>query len=318
MSTNTKEVVSIADLFDLNIPKSITIERNVKPSLFVPKSNPGYRFRQDLLSDVLAWMKLTDQTNDGLYLTGPTGSGKSSIICEVFARLNMPLQQTTGHARLEMPELVGHHVVIDGDTIWQDGPLTTAMRYGHGFLIDEMDLLDPSTAAGLNSIIEGRPLVIAENGGELVKPHPDFRFIATGNTAGGGDSTGLYQGTLQQNAAFMDRMMVIEVGYADPDIEEEILKEALPNLPASIRTSMIQVANDIRDLFMGENGNAGAIEVTMSTRTLLRWGHLLVFFSGKSAQGVSPSGYALDRALCNRATPETRRAIHEIVQRYLA
>lgn len=316
MSKATKKTVSIAETFNLNAPAHLTIEAYSEPSHFTPKSDANYEFRSEVLSDILAWWELSSVLNDGLFLTGPTGCGKSSVVCQIAARLNWPVQRLTAHSRLEMPEMLGHHVVIDGDLVWQDGPLTIALREGHLFLLDEFDLLDPGTAAGLNGIVEGAPLVIAENGGELIHPHPDFRFIATGNTNGGGDRSGLFQGTLQQNAALMDRMCVIEVGYPTVEQEKKILSKACPDVPEAITATMITVANEVRELFMGADGNPGAIELTMSTRTLLRWAHLSWFFQGKSKQGINPINYALDRALANRGCPETKRALHEIVQRH--
>ncbi len=188
------------------------------------------------------------------------------------------------------------------------------MRYGHWFVLDELDLIDPAVVAGLNTIVEGAPLVVAENGGEVVPPHEDFRFIATGNTAGSGDATGLYQGTLRQNLAFMDRFWVVEVGYPSPVQEEEILKKSVPNLPAAIRGGLIEIAGNIRNLFSGKE-NGPQIEVTMSTRTLVRWAHMSWLFHGLSAQNINPIDHALDRALGFRAEPATREALHEVVQR---
>lgn len=318
MTARNKIAVSIAEAFSLNVDKSLMVEGFDSPSPFTPAIDSNYLFRQETLSDILAWWQMTKLLNDGLYLTGPTGCGKSSIIRQIAARLNLSLQGCVAHSRMEMPELVGHHVVIDGDLVWQDGPLTIAMREGHIFLLDEMDLLDPATAAGLNGIVEGSPLVIAENGGEVIHPHEDFRFIATGNTNGGGDRTGLFQGTLQQNAALMDRMWVVEVGYATPEQEEVILSKHFPKdeIPPNLRTKLIEVANEVRDMFMGPDNNPGSIEVTLSTRTLVRWAHMVRFFQGKSRQGINPINYALDRALANRAAPETKTALHEIVQRH--
>lgn len=316
MIQQSKIEMSIADAFDLNVPRSLTVQGYDVPSHFTPKADPNYQFVSSILSDVLAWWQVTQTLPDGLYLTGPTGSGKSSIICQLAARLNLSLQRLTAHSRMEMPELIGHHIVMDGDLIWQDGPLTTAMRHGHIFLLDEMDLLDSGTAAGLNGILEGAPLTIAENGGEIVTPHEDFRFIATGNTNGGGDRLGVYSGTMQQNAAFMDRMWVIEVGYAPEEIERAILAKVVPQLPALISKQMVTMANEIRGLFMGSDGNAGAIELTLSTRTLIRWATISWFMQGKSAQGINPIVYALDRALANRGNPETKKALHELCQRH--
>lgn len=313
-----KKSLYIADVFNLNIPRNneLVVEVNANRSEFTPKADKNFKFRAEILGDILAWMRISETLKDGLYLTGPTGSGKSSILCQIASRMNRPMQRATAHSRMEMPELIGHHIVMDGDLIWQDGPLTLAMRYGHIFLLDEMDLLDPATAAGLNGILEGAPLMIPENNGEVVHPHEDFRFAATGNTNGGGDQTGLAQGTLQQNYALMDRMWVVEVGYAAAELEKEILTAVCPEVPSGIADTMIEVANEVRGLFMGKDGNPGAIEVTLSTRTLVRWATLSWFFQGKKEQGINPISYALDRALANRATPESKVALQEIVQRH--
>lgn len=316
MTKQTQIEVSIAETFKLPVPKSLMVKAFDVPTHFTPKKNESYQFVKEILSDVLAWWQVTQILPDGLYLTGPTGSGKSSIICQIASYLNLSVQRLTAHSRMEMPELIGHPIVMDGDLIWQDGPLTAAMRHGHVFLLDELDLLDPGTAAGLNGILEGAPLVLAENGGEVVHPHPDFRFIATGNTNGGGDRLGVHSGTVQQNAAFMDRMWVIEVGYAPAEIEQSILKEVVPNLPAEISTEMVKVANEVRALYMGNGDQSGAIEITMSTRTLIRWATIAWFMQGKSAQGINPVSYALDRALANRGNPQTKSALQEICQRY--
>ena len=80
---------------------------------------------------------------------------------------------------------MGHLTVKNGNMAFEYGPLALAMRYGGLCLLNEIDLLDPSTAAGLNGILDGQPLCIPENGGELIAPHPMFRFAATANSNGG-------------------------------------------------------------------------------------------------------------------------------------
>ncbi|MDO6928722.1 AAA family ATPase, partial [Acinetobacter baumannii] len=84
------------------------------------------------------------------------------------------------------------------------GPLAVAMREGHLLLINEVDLADPAELAGLNDVLEGRPLVIAQNGGEIIKPHPMCRVVVTVNSTGSGDASGLYKGVMMQNLAAMD------------------------------------------------------------------------------------------------------------------
>lgn len=313
-----KQEFPVATTFGLdNVPVSITLEGRASTSTFVPDEET-YTFTSEAISMLGMWMKMEGgNCKDGLYITGPTGSGKTSLIQQVCARLNIPLQEATAHDRLEAPELIGGQALLDGETLFQDGPLTTAMRYGHWFLLNEADLLDSGTATGLNSIVEGGRLTIPENGGEVIKPHPDFRFIATGNTNGGGDSTGLYTGTSQMNMAFMDRFMVMEVGYMDRDSELDVLAKKVPGLPEDIRSEMVTVANSIRDLFLGESGSDGAIEVTMSTRTLVRWAQMTHFSANKAKKGVNPAAYAIDPALALRASPETRASLHELVQRMM-
>lgn len=307
-----KKEYRVADTFGIPAPADITVPGFSEPGPFTPAILPEYEFRKELLSDLLAWLKFS---REGLYLTGPTGAGKSSLVCQVAARLNYQVQRVTGHGRMELAELIGHYTAVGGDLVWLDGPLTTALRQGHWFLLDELDLLEPAVVAGLNGVLDGAPLTIADNGGEVVPPHPDFRFIATGNTAGSGDASGLYQGTLRQNMAFMDRFWVVEVGYPDSGQESRILAKLAPHLPADIRDRLINVANHIRQLFIGADTDGPQIEVTMSTRTLVRWGQLCWLYHGLSNQGLNPIHHALDRALGFRLEPATRQALHEIVQR---
>jgi len=272
----------------------------------IPLRQDAYVFRNDLLRDVLAY--LHDAGGDGLFLTGPTGSGKTSLITQVASRLNWPVQSVTCHGRMELHALVGQFVLVNGTTQFIHGPLAVAAREGHLLILNESDLMDPSELAGLNDIIEGQPLVIAENGGEVIRPHPRFRVFATGNSSGSGDGSGLYQGVLRQNLAFMDRFRVIHVGYPDPDVEKHVVSAAVPRMPAEIIDKMLLVASEIRRLFMGSDSDAPELTVTMSTRTLVRWATLALTFKG----APNVFHYALQQALTARAEPEQREAIHRI------
>lgn len=283
------------------------------PSSYTPRPDPGYIFHETS-RDIVVWLM---NISDPLYVFGPTGSGKTSAVKQLAARLNYPVFEVTGHSRLEFPDMVGHLSVRDGSMEFEYGPLALAMKYGGLFLLNEIDLLEPATATGLNGILDGEPLCIAENGGELIPPHPMFRFAATANTNGGSDETGLYQGTLRQNLAFLDRFWLCEMGYPTRDAEEKLLGGCCPKLPETIRKKMVEYANEVRRLFMGEAGAGigNAIEITFSTRTLLRWADLTVRFQPLSRQGIQPVTYALDRALGFRATRETRAMLHELAQR---
>jgi cobaltochelatase CobS len=305
---SNKILYPVAATFNIPAPAHLVIQGNAGPSPRVPAVDSSYVFRKEILRDVLAW--LAEPGGEGLYLFGPTGCGKSSLVCQVAARLNLPVERVNAHSRLELAELIGHFMLTGGSMHFIHGPLSTALREGHLFLLDELDLLDPATLAGLNTVLDGGPLSIPETG-EVVAPHPEFRFVATGNTSGAGDRTGLYQGALRQNLAFMDRFWVVAVSYPDPELENEVLGRAAPLLPEVLRRRMVEVAHEVRRLFLGESEEASAIEITMSTRVLVRWARLAVRFSG------APLAYALDRALTFRAEPATREAIRQIVQRHL-
>ena len=283
------------------------------PSEFTPAPQPDYLFH-DLSRDVIVWFM--DQS-DPLYVFGPTGSGKTSLIKQLAAKLNYPVFEITGHSRLEIPDLIGHLTVNDGTMTFQHGPLPMAMLHGGIFLLNEIDLLDPATVAGLNGILDGAPLIIPENAGETITPHPMFRFAATANTNGATDDTGLYQGAVRQNLAFMDRFWLCEIGYPSADAEEELLSRRAATLPEDIRKRMVQFANSVRKLFMGDAANdyTDTIEITFSTRTLLRWADLTARFQPLARQGVQPITYALDRALGYRASRETRAVLAELAQR---
>ena len=272
----------------------------------IPRRKP-YVFRGELLRDILAF--LNDAGGDGLFLTGPTGSGKTSLVTQIASRLYWPVQSVTCHGRMELAALIGQFVLVKGETKFVHGPLAVAARDGHLLILNESDLMDPAELAGINDIIEGQPLVIPENGGEVIRPHPRFRVFATGNSAGGGDGSGLYQGVLRQNLAFMDRFRVVQVGYPDAAVETEVVKTAVPGVPDTIIAKMIAVAAEVRRLFQGDTtGDQPELTVTMSTRTLVRWATLAVTFKG----APKVFEYALHQALTARAEPEQREAIHQI------
>ena len=293
-------------------PSGTTILGCSEPSIYTPQIDPLYAFHESS-RDVIVWF-LMDKA-DPLYIYGPSGCGKSSQIRQIAARLNYPVFEVTGHDRLEFPDLIGHLSVKNGNMEFQDGPLTMAMKTGGIFLFNEADLCSPSMLAGLNTILDGSPLCIAENGGELVESNPMFRFIVTANSNGASDETGLYQGVMRQNIAFMDRFVVVEVGYPKPEVEVNLLQQKFPQIPTDILTKMVDFANDVRKNFMGNSTAHDALEVTLSTRTLIRWAELTMAFQPLSKQGISPVMYALDRALGFRASQTSRVALTEMAQR---
>lgn len=296
-------------------PSGRMIQGFAAPCAYTPDPDPDYQFHETM-REIIVWFM---QQADPLYVFGPTGSGKTSLIRQLAAKLNYPVLDVTGHARLEFTDLVGHLSLEEGRMTFQYGPLALALKFGGLFLLNELDLLDPATLSGLNGILDGDPLCIPENGGEVIKPHPLFRFVATANTNGGSDETGLYQGTLRQNLAFMDRFWLCEVDYPAKEAELRLLARTASLLPEAVRETMVEFAGEVRRLFRGfgdtQTPLGESIEVTFSTRTLLRWADLTLRFQPLAHQGVQPVSYALDRALGFRATRETRSMLHELAQR---
>ena len=299
---------AVAQTFDVQAPAGLSIEGyDDEQHPLVPPRTP-YVFRQGL-NAVLAFLRAAH--GDGLLLTGPTGAGKTSLIRQIAARLQWPVQEVTCHGRLEFSELLGGFQLIRGETLFIHGPLAIAAREGQLLILNELDLMDPAELAGLNDVIEGAPLVIPAHGGEVIRPHPKFRLIATANSAGAGDASGLYQGVLRQNLAFLDRFRVLRVDYPDPAVEISLLEQLVPELPREIREKLIGVAQEVRRLFLGaheDDASGGELTITLSTRALVRWARLAVTFKG----APNPLAYALDQALTARAEAEERTAIHRI------
>ncbi|KKN12880.1 hypothetical protein LCGC14_1012020 [marine sediment metagenome] len=316
-----REKASIAELFGLEgVPKNvITMRMADTSSPYIPLPDEHYVFSKEMVREVLAFLRKPD--SDAMYVFGHTGTGKTSGINQILSKLNWPAQQLTCHEDLQFAELVGQFVMRSerpGEAPqmkWIYGPLAKAMRDGHALVLNEVDLVEPGELSGLNDVLDGRPLVISENGGEIIYPHPDFRVFVTGNSFGSGDERGVYQGVKVQNLAAMDRYRMLEVKYLAPEIEEKIIQNVAPDLPEVIVKGMVQSANEIRHVFMGQadQGSSGLdintqLGVTMSTRVIRRWANLTMDFS-KADNALQ---YALDIALLRRTQPEERVAISQI------
>ncbi len=194
----------------------------------IPKFDDGYVFNIEILKNLIMGLEINIPT----FIYGPAGTGKSSIVKNIAAATRRRLIRQQHYINLEESHLLGKWVVereIDASgnavavTRFQPGTLAMAMRYGWLYLADEYDRADPGVLSVYQSVLEGEPLNISEADEEWshIEPHPDFRIIATGNTNGSGDESGLFQATIQQDAANIERFGIVQ--YLDyPSAKEEI------------------------------------------------------------------------------------------------
>lgn len=293
----------------ISLPKTFTLMGHEETSPYVPKGHPEYVFRKSLFRDVSNYLRAP--YGHALWLSGPTGSGKTSVITEIAARLNWPVFSITCTGRLEFDDLVGRPMVVKNkdettpSVRFIYGPLARAMKTGGILILNEVDLCDPSQLSGLNDILEGRPLVIPQNGGEVIEPHPMFRVVATANSRGSGDESGQYAGIQMQNIAAMDRYRVLEVGYLPEKVEQSLMQRLFKNVPHEITDSMVRVAGKIREAFLN-----GTISAPMSTRCLCFWANLLNEYRG----APNAPKESLKLAFSNRLTEPERIAVYTIGQ----
>lgn len=306
--------VKVAGKFNnLNLPDSISVLGFDSPSGPLPAINQNYHFRREIVREVFEFLNEPD--GDALMLTGPIGSGKTSAIGQILARLNWGCDAITASGNFTFDTLVGHNTLMAPTPGAQPvmrfkyGVLPKAMKFGRTLLINEFDYANPSEMGGLNDILEGAPLIIPENGGEIINAHPMFRVIVTGNSHGTGDQTALMPGIKTQNPAFLDRFRVTEVPYMDKESELELLKASFSAVPEDLLKGYIEVANGIRTQFLGSETVDPTLSTTMSTRVLLRWIHLTIAFRNPETSSMQ---LGLDHALLRRVNIEDREGIRKM------
>lgn len=154
----------------------------------VPKVDPNYKFDTEALSSLLfSWKE-----NIRSWVGGPTGSGKSTLIEQACAVTGTELYRFNCDKESSRYNLIGKVDVTEGTSFFNEGVLPKAMKRPAVFLIDEADAALGDITMALQPVLEGKSLLIGEDGGRIVNPHPHFRITATANTYGGGDSTGMY------------------------------------------------------------------------------------------------------------------------------
>jgi cobaltochelatase CobS len=246
--------------------RRIMLKREDSKNPLIPAVDTSFRFQgfaQDIIDDIVA--------GDHTLLTGGTGVGKTTHIVQLAAQTNIPLLRINLNAETRLSDFLGKIHVIDGDTKWIDGVLPMAMRNGYWLLLDEIDFADPALLSLLHPVLEENPqLVLKENAGEVVKPHPDFRIFGTANSIGAmKDRASSYAGTSEQNAATENRWNVIHVPSLSKADELRVIMARVKGIRRHYAKSIVDFASRVRS-----NKVEGGLDISpegFTTRRVLKW-----------------------------------------------
>ena len=280
-TTAKKGQKMFSDLFgvkvDIDFPVTIVDKKSLpsEVSALVPAVDKTYKVQQEeAYYLLLAW-----ENGDKTLMSGPTGSGKSSLVKYCAAMTGRPFIRLNMNGDIESSAIFGHLVVEGGSTKWQHGAGTVAIKYGAVLLIDEWEIMPPEVGMGFQNVLEdGGYLFLKEMPGtseeKMIVPHDNFRLVYAGNTVGQGDEMGAFAGVAVQNTATIDRFQTtIILDYLSVEHEKGVLKNTVPDLGATAITKMLQFANLVRTAH-----TQGNTSLTVSPRTLINWGRKIVLF----------------------------------------
>lgn len=268
---------------------------------YLQQIDRSYVFDIELVKEVLVALAL----NKPMLVWGMHGTGKTTLIQQVCARTGRPVMRVQHTANMQESDVLGQWTVRNGATEFQLGPLAMAMLFGWTYIADEYDFAMPSVTSVYQPVLEGQPLLIKDAPPHLRKitPHPDFRFFATGNTNGTGDETGLYQGTMMQNAANYSRFGVtVEVKYMERATEIAVVRSK-SNAPDDAAANIVDFAAKVRQAFAESQ-----ITMTVSPRELINAAELGMAYGGKWTKG-------LQLAFMNRLPRVDKQVVTELAQR---
>ena len=229
-----------------------------------PDIDTTYKFRMHHLIKYLTAKEFGQHS----WFHGHTGTGKTTFVEQVEARLGFPIERLNLDSNLERSDIVGNIdiVVEDGapKSVFTEGLLPRAMVQPMVFILDEIDAGRADMLFVLQRALENKGLTLTEDAGRVVMPHKLFTFAATANSRGQGDEFGWYQGVRPMNLALLNRFgAFIEVTYLDEDDELQFIKDAYPKLDAGMAEQMCAFTQLVRNSFMN-----GEISQTMSPRNL--------------------------------------------------
>lgn len=299
MNVSVRQVFGIDT--DLEVPAYSATDEHV------PDVDPDYLFNRDVTLAVLAGFK----HNRRVMIQGFHGTGKSTHIEQVAARLNWPCIRINLDSHVSRIDLVGKDAIVirDGQQVteFKEGMLPFALQSNTALVFDEYDAGRPDVMFVIQRVLEVQGKLTLLDQGKVIRPHPSFRLFSTTNTIGLGDTSGLYHGTQQINQGQMDRWsIVVALNYLPHDDEANIVLAKVKSYNSDegrqIVSNMVRVADLTRNAFVN-----GDLSTVMSPRTVMTW--------AENAEIFGDVGFAFALSFLNKCDELERGLVAEFYQR---
>jgi cobaltochelatase CobS len=297
--------LSVRQTFGLDT--DMTVPAFSTGSEYVPDVDDAYHFDPDTTLAILAGFAF----NRRVMIQGYHGTGKSTHIEQVAARLNWPCVRVNLDSHISRIDLIGKDAIVlqEGQqvTAFREGMLPWALQNPVALVFDEYDAGRPDVMFVIQRVleVEGKLTLLDQN--RVIRPHPAFRLFSTANTVGLGDTTGLYHGTQQINQGQMDRWNIVAtLNYLPAEVEEKIVLSKVPHYDneEGRRTiaAMVALADLSRSGFI-----AGDISTVMSPRTVITW--------AENAKILGDLAFAFRVTFLNKCDEVERPVVAEYFQR---
>ena len=298
----------------LSVREAFGIDSDMKVPAFsprdthVPDIDDAYRFDPQTTLAICAGLAFDRR----VMIQGYHGTGKSTHIEQVAARLNRPLIRVNLDSHVSLIDLVGKDAIVlkEGKQIteFREGMLPWALQRPIALVFDEYDAGRPDVMFVIQRVLESGSKLTLLDQNRVIRANPYFRLFSTTNTIGLGDTTGLYHGTQQINQAQMDRWSIVTtLNYLSHDVEADIVLAKNPgyDTPEGRRTiaAMVRTADMTRNAFMN-----GDISTVMSPRTVITWAQNADIFAGDI-------GLAFRLTFLNKCDELERPTVAEFFQR---
>ncbi|CAG1011182.1 cobaltochelatase CobS [Burkholderiales bacterium] len=305
-------ILTLPDV-ELSVRAGFGLDTDLKVPAFsqasehVPLVDDTYRFDHDTTMAILAGFAF----NRRVMIQGYHGTGKSTHIEQVAARLNWPCLRINLDSHVSRIDLIGKDAIVlrDGKQVteFREGILPWALQRACALVFDEYDAGRPDVMFVIQRVLEVEGKLTLLDQSRVIHPHPAFRLFATANTVGLGDTTGLYHGTQQINQAQMDRWNIVAtLNYLEHDTEAQIVLAKLPAYDTQdgrARVSaMVMLADLTRNGFIN-----GDLSTVMSPRTVLTWAENALIFKDLR--------FAFRVTFLNRCDEVERAVVAEYYQR---